>query len=74
MVERIRDVFRPPWTAQMTTEELDTNEKRAFLEWRRNLARLVHFSALFLEVPLFKNYIIPLHAGPPWSNVIEYIS
>ncbi|XP_020182509.1 GTPase LSG1-2 [Aegilops tauschii subsp. strangulata] len=38
--DSLRVPRRPPWTAQMTTEELDTNEKRAFLEWRRNLARL----------------------------------
>jgi hypothetical protein len=25
----------------MTVEELDVNERRAFLVWRRNLARLV---------------------------------
>lgn len=30
---------RPPWNAKMSVEELDDNEKRAFLEWRRNLAR-----------------------------------
>ena len=27
--------------SQMTVEELDANERRAFLVWRRNLARLV---------------------------------
>jgi hypothetical protein len=32
---------RPPWHSQMTVEELDVNERRAFLVWRRNLARLV---------------------------------
>lgn len=30
---------RPPWNAEMTVEELDTNERQAFLAWRRNLAR-----------------------------------
>jgi hypothetical protein len=31
----------PPWHNQMTVEELDANERRAFLVWRRNLARFV---------------------------------
>lgn len=32
--------YRPPWTAAMSVEELDANEKQAFLVWRRSLARL----------------------------------
>uniref|UniRef100_A0A803LXL9 CP-type G domain-containing protein n=1 Tax=Chenopodium quinoa TaxID=63459 RepID=A0A803LXL9_CHEQI len=30
---------RPPWTAEMTVDELDINEKQAFLTWRRGLAK-----------------------------------
>lgn len=33
-------LFRPPWNAKMSVEELDNSEKQAFLEWRRILARL----------------------------------
>ena len=29
---------RPPWTKSMHAEELDANERRHFLEWRRALA------------------------------------
>ena len=29
---------RPPWTKEMHAEELDANERRHFLEWRRALA------------------------------------
>jgi len=32
--------FRPPWRAYMSVEELDDNERQAFLIWRRRLARL----------------------------------
>ena len=32
--------YRPPWNAGMSVEELDANEKQAFLVWRRSLARL----------------------------------
>lgn len=32
---------RPPWNATMSVEELDANERQAFLVWRRSLARLV---------------------------------
>ncbi|KAF0923699.1 hypothetical protein E2562_006673 [Oryza meyeriana var. granulata] len=45
---------RPPWTPQMTVEELDTNERRTFLEWRRNLARLEENEKLVLT-PFEKN-------------------
>lgn len=31
---------RPPWDSKTTPTELDRNEKEAFLEWRRHLARL----------------------------------
>jgi len=34
-------LFRPPWNAGMSVEELDANEKQAFLTWRRSLARFV---------------------------------
>uniref|UniRef100_A0A2P2KFM5 Uncharacterized protein MANES_04G062500 n=1 Tax=Rhizophora mucronata TaxID=61149 RepID=A0A2P2KFM5_RHIMU len=30
---------RPPWNAGMSVEELDSNERQAFLNWRRTLAR-----------------------------------
>ncbi|EMS54804.1 hypothetical protein TRIUR3_20330 [Triticum urartu] len=52
--DSLRVPRRPPWTAQMTTEELDTNEKRAFLEWRRSLARLQENEELVLT-PFEKN-------------------
>jgi large subunit GTPase 1 len=34
---------RPPWTPEMSVEELDANEKQAFLNWRRMLVRLAFF-------------------------------
>ncbi|KAG6415205.1 hypothetical protein SASPL_122610 [Salvia splendens] len=45
---------RPPWNAKMSVEELDDNEKRAFLEWRRSLARLEDNENLVLT-PFEKN-------------------
>ncbi|CAD5187777.1 GTPase LSG1-2-like [Musa acuminata AAA Group] len=45
---------RPPWNAQMSVEELDSNENQAFLEWRRNLARLEENDKLVLT-PFEKN-------------------
>ncbi|KAI4988453.1 hypothetical protein ZWY2020_030083 [Hordeum vulgare] len=45
---------RPPWTNRMTAEELDTSERQAFLEWRRNLARLEENDKLVLT-PFEKN-------------------
>ena len=30
---------RPPWTESMTAEEVNRQEREAFLEWRRSLAR-----------------------------------
>ncbi|TFK30816.1 P-loop containing nucleoside triphosphate hydrolase protein, partial [Coprinopsis marcescibilis] len=37
---RLRVPRRPPWKKSMKHEELDLNERTAFLEWRRNLAQL----------------------------------
>lgn len=45
---------RPPWNAKMSVEELDANERRAFLIWRRNLARLEENDSLVLT-PFEKN-------------------
>ncbi|KAI7756811.1 hypothetical protein M8C21_028787, partial [Ambrosia artemisiifolia] len=45
---------RPAWNANMTVEELDANEKRAFLVWRRSLARLEENDSLVLT-PFEKN-------------------
>ncbi|KAL4578566.1 hypothetical protein LXL04_014691 [Taraxacum kok-saghyz] len=45
---------RPAWNAKMTVEELDVNERRAFLEWRRSLARLEENDSLVLT-PFEKN-------------------
>ncbi|KAK9143317.1 hypothetical protein Syun_012717 [Stephania yunnanensis] len=45
---------RPPWTAKMSLEELDASETQAFLEWRRNLARLEENKKLVLT-PFEKN-------------------
>ncbi|XP_073054834.1 GTPase LSG1-2-like [Primulina eburnea] len=45
---------RPPWNAKMSVEELDANEKRAFLVWRRSLARLEENEKLVLT-PFEKN-------------------
>ncbi|KZV21351.1 large subunit GTPase 1 [Dorcoceras hygrometricum] len=45
---------RPPWNAKMSVAELDANEKRAFLEWRRSLARLEENEKLVLT-PFEKN-------------------
>lgn len=45
---------RPPWNAGMSVEELDDNEKQAFLVWRRSLARLEENEKLVLT-PFEKN-------------------
>lgn len=45
---------RPAWNAKMTVEELDDNERRAFLVWRRSLARLEENDSLVLT-PFEKN-------------------
>ena len=37
-------IIAVPWTSQMTNKKLDMNEKRAFLEWHRNITRLAQVS------------------------------
>ncbi|GMG98400.1 hypothetical protein Nepgr_000240 [Nepenthes gracilis] len=45
---------RPPWNAGMSAEELDAIERRAFLIWRRSLAKLEENEKLVLT-PFEKN-------------------
>ncbi|KAL9258040.1 GTPase LSG1-2-like protein [Drosera capensis] len=45
---------RPPWNAAMSIEELDANERQAFLIWRRSLAKLEENEKLVLT-PFEKN-------------------
>lgn len=45
---------RPPWSPSMSVEELDANERQAFLVWRRSLARLEENEKLVLT-PFEKN-------------------
>ncbi|XP_059626087.1 GTPase LSG1-2 [Cornus florida] len=45
---------RPPWNTKMSVEELDFNERQAFLVWRRSLARLEENEKLVLT-PFEKN-------------------
>ncbi|GAQ93508.1 hypothetical protein KFL_015930010, partial [Klebsormidium nitens] len=45
---------RPPWHAEMPVEELERNERAAFLEWRRGLARLEENEKLVIT-PFEKN-------------------
>jgi large subunit GTPase 1 len=45
---------RPPWYAEMSTEELDARERQSFLNWRRRLARLEENEKLVLT-PFEKN-------------------
>ncbi|GAA0152645.1 hypothetical protein LIER_11074 [Lithospermum erythrorhizon] len=45
---------RPLWNSQMTVEELDANERQAFLSWRRDLAKLEENEKLVLT-PFEKN-------------------
>ncbi|CDP15565.1 unnamed protein product [Coffea canephora] len=44
----------PPWNSKMSVEELDANERQAFLAWRRSLARLEENEKLVLT-PFEKN-------------------
>ncbi|KAM7522634.1 hypothetical protein LguiA_012536 [Lonicera macranthoides] len=48
------DGLMPPWNAKMLVEELDANETKSFLVWRRNLARLEENDKLVLT-PFEKN-------------------
>lgn len=45
---------RPPWHAEMPTEELDARERQSFLNWRRKLARVEENEKLVLT-PFEKN-------------------
>ncbi|KAI6162036.1 hypothetical protein EDD17DRAFT_1776881 [Pisolithus thermaeus] len=51
---KLRVPRRPPWTKSITTTQLDRQEKDAFLEWRRGLARLQE-DEKFLLTPFERN-------------------
>ncbi|KAL4069761.1 hypothetical protein V8B97DRAFT_2024463 [Scleroderma yunnanense] len=53
-VSRLRVPRRPSWTKSITTAQLDRQEKDAFLEWRRGLARLQE-DENFLLTPFERN-------------------
>jgi large subunit GTPase 1 len=42
--QRLRVPRRPPWLKEMTTAQLERQEKDAFLDWRRGLAEYVRDS------------------------------
>ncbi|KAG6830293.1 hypothetical protein H0H92_001371 [Tricholoma furcatifolium] len=52
--QRLRVPRRPSWTKKMTTEDLDKQEKAAFLDWRRGLAQLQE-EENFLLTPFERN-------------------
>ncbi|OBZ79926.1 Large subunit GTPase 1 [Grifola frondosa] len=52
--QRLRVPRRPSWTKDMTTAELDRQEKDAFLDWRRGLADLQERDS-FLLTPFERN-------------------
>ncbi|KAG6911573.1 hypothetical protein DXG01_011875 [Tephrocybe rancida] len=52
--QRLRVPRRPAWTKKMTTNELDKQEKVAFLDWRRGLAQLQE-EENFLLTPFERN-------------------
>lgn len=37
-IHKMKVPRRPPWTSDMSAEELDTREREYFLHWRRDLA------------------------------------
>lgn len=57
--------FRPPWNTRMSVEELDVNERQAFLAWRRNLARSV--LCMFIDILA----LLSFRGGARTSSVIN---
>ncbi|XP_050307029.1 large subunit GTPase 1 homolog [Anthonomus grandis grandis] len=52
--ENLKIPRRPPWSTDMSPDELDRNEKESFLNWRRTLAKLQEDQGLLLT-PYEKN-------------------
>ncbi|KAG8740975.1 hypothetical protein FRC10_003513 [Ceratobasidium sp. 414] len=48
---------RPPWTRDLTTSQLERQEREAFLEWRRNIAQLQE-AENFLLTPFERNIAV----------------
>eukprot|EP00944_MAST-04C_sp_MAST-4C-sp1_P002634 g2634.t1 len=46
---------RPPWTKDMTSEQLDVQERKAFIDWRRGIAELEEKHENAFVTPFEKN-------------------
>lgn len=46
---------RPKWEKKMSRDEIDTNEKQSFLEWRRDLASVEENNIKLAITPFEKN-------------------
>ncbi|KAG9123797.1 hypothetical protein FRC07_013931 [Ceratobasidium sp. 392] len=55
--DRLRVPRRPPWTRDLTTSQLERQEREAFLEWRRHIAQLQE-AENFLLTPFERNIAV----------------
>ncbi|KAG8685733.1 hypothetical protein FRC08_012943, partial [Ceratobasidium sp. 394] len=55
--DRLRVPRRPPWTRDLTTSQLERQEREAFLEWRRSIAQLQE-AENFLLTPFERNIAV----------------
>ncbi|KAF8598049.1 P-loop containing nucleoside triphosphate hydrolase protein [Ceratobasidium sp. AG-I] len=55
--DRLRVPRRPPWTRDLTTSQLERQEREAFLEWRRSIAQLQE-TENFLLTPFERNIAV----------------
>lgn len=49
---------RPAWDAKMSAEELNLHEREAFLDWRREIARLVSLIPQLTHLYINRDYIL----------------
>ncbi|CAE6493857.1 unnamed protein product [Rhizoctonia solani] len=55
--DRLRVPRRPPWTRDLTTSQLERQEREAFLDWRRSIAQLQE-AENFLLTPFERNIAV----------------
>eukprot|EP01035_Chromulina_nebulosa_P016882 gene16882-22370_t len=62
--EHLQIPRKPAWTTEMTAEEIDRNEKNAFLDWRRSLA--------IMETSNYHRKVTPYEKNLEKSVIILY--
>ena len=64
--------IEPPWTKDMTSEQLDVQERKAFIDWRRGIAELEEKHEDAFVTPLKRTCSFGVNYGGQWKGAILF--